>query len=112
VEALPVGLGQVGLDPQIPLMTKPVKCHNCKTKDSRFLKMENNLIVEAVSKFVTTPVLPSIAVVLVISAPPVSTLNLVSGFTQSVPTIAKVPTSCADVSFLHKGFLDPSSSAG
>jgi hypothetical protein len=74
--------------------------------------MENSLIVEAVSKFVTTPVLPSITVVLVINAPPVSTLNLVSGFTQSAPTIAKVPTSSADVSFLHKGFLNPSPSAG
>ena len=83
MEALPVGLGQVGLDPLIPVVTKPVKCHNCKTKDSRFLKMENSLIVEAVSKFVTTPVLPSIAVVLAISAPPISTLNL--GVAKQVP---------------------------
>lgn len=61
---LSASLRLVGLDPSIPVETKPMKCYNRKTKNSRFTKMEDCLLVEAVSVFVVPPVLSSVVVVL------------------------------------------------
>jgi hypothetical protein len=34
---------------------KPVKCHNCKLKDNKFLNMDDSLIAEVVSVFSAPP---------------------------------------------------------
>ncbi len=94
---LSVGLGPVGLDPLIPLVSKPVKCYNRKTNSSWFTKMEDSLIVEAMLAFVEPPVLCVLVV---------RTLNSVS-VSQIVPKVAIVSVSSANV-----GFLKPSSFAG
>jgi hypothetical protein len=60
---LSASLRSVGLDPSIPMETKPVKCYNRKTKDSRFTKMEDSLLGELVSAFVVPLVLSSVIVV-------------------------------------------------
>jgi hypothetical protein len=67
--------------------TKLVKCYNHKTKDSRFTKMQDSLIDEAVSVFVAPLVLPSVVVVPepygMITAPvkvDVRKISLVRGF--------------------------------
>jgi hypothetical protein len=78
-----------------------VKCYNRKTKDSRFTKMEDSLLAEAVLVFVAPPVLPSVIMV----PEPFGKITAIA------PKVAQVPTSSADVNFLRRGFLKLSSSA-
>jgi hypothetical protein len=79
------------LDPSVPLMAKPVKCYNHKTKDSRFSKMEDSLIAKAVSVFVAPPVMSPV----VVAPEPVG---------KHVATVKASPMR----GLLQRGFLGPS----
>jgi hypothetical protein len=66
--------------------------------------MEDSLIVKVVSAFVAPPMMPSIVVVPVTSAPTVGTLNSMS-VSQTALKVPLVPASNAGVGFLRRGFL-------
>jgi hypothetical protein len=82
----------------IEVVTKPVKCFNCKTKDSRFLKMDDSLIAEALSMFTALPVLPTV----VLPEPSVNLAAIVKADVRKSPPA---------MGLLRQGFLGPSSSA-
>lgn len=77
--------------------TKPVKCYNRRTKDSRFSKMDDSLIAEAMMMF-TPKVLPTI----VFPEPFVKLEANVKAVVRKSPPAR---------GFLWRGFLRPSSSA-
>ncbi|GLT66248.1 hypothetical protein SLA2020_386230 [Shorea laevis] len=77
--------------------TKPMKCYNRKTKDNMFMKMDDRLIVDAMSMLTAPPVLP----IVVLPKPSVNIVATVKADVRKSPSVR---------GFLQLGFL-PSFSA-